>query len=264
MQKNVQHHPSMSVDKIKGFEVELGYWARELSLEGSHPDAIHERTDPKLMERGFPGQLLTPLINERKRATGRKPRVLDVGSGPLSMLVHGALTQMFELTAADPLAARYSQLLKENDFDPGYPLVECFGEQLSEKFEEESFDLVWIHNALDHSQDPQVVLRECAKVLRPNGYLIFMGWSREGSAEHWYGLHRHDLYMLPDVRLMCDTRASLGRLAGKVNRLLPFVRRRAETKCINDGLPLEVVQASEPTTAVKKWMSIVWRKTAAS
>ncbi len=176
------------------------------------------------------------------------------------MLAHGPQTGLFDLEAVDPLATHYARLLKKHGYQPGYRLVECFGERLAEVFEAESCDLVWIHNALDHSQQPHVVLQQCARVLRQGGYLIVQGWSREGTAEHWYGLHQHDIYLLPDGRLMCETRRPLGCIGTLVNRVLPRVRRRATTRRLDEGLPLQVVQASEPTTAVKQWIRIVFCK----
>ena len=38
-----------------GFQSELAYWDRELSLQGDYPDAILNRSVPERMEREFPG-----------------------------------------------------------------------------------------------------------------------------------------------------------------------------------------------------------------
>ena len=59
---------------------------------------------------------------------------------------------------------------------------------------------------------------------------------------------------------MCETRRPLGRIGTLVNRVLPRVRRRATTRRLDVGLPLQVVQASEPTTGVKQWIRIVFCK----
>lgn len=252
--------PPPSVAAVPGFAVELQYWDRELSMQGDHPLAIRQRTDPALMHEAFPPHVLMPWIEALATRFGRRPRVLDVGSGPLSMLALGPQTGVFDLVAADPLASHYARLLAKHGHRTAYPLVECFGERLASVFEPGSFDLVWIHNALDHSQQPHVVLQQCASVLRPGGYLILQGWSREGSAEHWHGLHQHDIFLQPGARLMCETRRPLGRIGTLVNRVLPRVRWPATTRRLDDGLPLQVVQASEPTTAVKQWIHVVYGK----
>jgi SAM-dependent methyltransferase len=250
------------VEDVPGFAIELAYWDRELSLQGSYPLAIRQRTDPALMQQALPPHDLLPRIDELTQQLGRRPRVLDVGSGPLSMLAHGPQTGSFDLVATDPLAAHYQRLLQKHGYTPAYPQVPCFGERLGEAFAADSFDLVWIHNALDHSQQPHVVLQQAARVLRPGGYLLVQGWSREGTAEHWSGLHQHDLFLLPGGRLMCETRRGLGRFGTLVHRVLPFVRGRATTRRLDEGLALELVATGDPTPGVKQWIRVVWRKQA--
>lgn len=59
-----------------------------------------------------------------------------------------------------------------------------------------------MYNALDHSQQPNVVVRQLVDVLRPDGYLLIQGWSREGTSQAWNGLHQHDLFVAPGGRPM--------------------------------------------------------------
>jgi SAM-dependent methyltransferase len=40
-------------------------------------------------------------------------------------------------------------------------------------FEDSSFDAVFCINSADHSQSPQAVISECARVLRPGGIFVF-------------------------------------------------------------------------------------------
>ncbi len=227
----------------KGFESELAYWDTELSLKGHYPDAILDRLQPERMKNTFPA-MLTPYLDEIRACRGCAPAVLDVGSGPLSMLVYGARAGEFELTCADPLADHYDRLLRKYGYAPNSVLVRCFGEQLSASFGSGAFDLVWIHNALDHTQSPAAVFREMTLVLRPGGYLVLQGWSREGGAEGYIGLHQHDIYIAHDGRLMCETRTARGTVAC----------------CLTAGLPLVTVDSSEPTDSVKQWVRVIFRK----
>lgn len=107
--------------------------------------------------------------------------------------------------------------------------------------------MAWIHNALNHTQYPVVVLKEMVSVLKPHGYLILQGWSREGTAEGWIGLHQHDICLLPDGRLMCESRGARDESSLSVC-------------CINEELPVEIVEWSEPTLEVKKWIRMIYRK----
>ena len=153
------------------FQGELAYWDLELSLKGYYPQVILNRLDPKRMGEEFPGYLMP--IFETLRQDYRPPiKVLDVGSGPLSMLALGDVRKYFELTAVDPLADRYKELLEKYGYSVEYGMARCFGERLVAAFGREVFHLVWIHNALDHTQCPDVVVKEMVQVLRTGGYLV--------------------------------------------------------------------------------------------
>ena len=229
-----------------GFRSELDYWDKELSLKGTYPEAILDRTQPERMANCFPAYII-PLVQEAARSHGRLPRVLDAGSGPLSMLVYGSVHGLFELTCADPLATEYAALLTKYGYPSRSRLVECRGEELSGVFGPEAFDLVWIHNALDHSQSPRDVFVEMTRVLAPGGYLIVQSWAREGRTEGYVGLHQHDLYLGAPGQLMCETRGSAH--PGAV--------------CLNEGLALELIESSSEFTGEREWIRLIYRKPAA-
>ncbi len=229
------------------YDSEIGFWDKELSLKGDYSEPILNRSVPERMINEFPTYTL-PVIEALQRKNNAKPRVLDIGSGPLSMFAYGSHQELIDLVAADPLADQYKELLDKYHYTLTYPLVKVFGEELASRFGEQSFDIVWIHNALDHSRDPQIVLKQMVKVLKPGGYLYVQGWSKEGTAEGWYGLHQHDIYLAPGNRLICESRIQ--------TENDPFIFAR----CINEDLPLELIESSEPTADVKIWVKMVWRK----
>jgi SAM-dependent methyltransferase len=223
------------------FSQEIAYWDKELSLGGDYPDAIRKRSTPERMVEEFPAYL-SGYFEELKAHAGasRKPRVLDVGSGPLSMLAHGFHSGLFDLTCVDPLADRYLKLLSQHGLTPNSPLVEGFGEDLVKLFPEGTFDMAWMHNALDHSQSPAEVVKGMAHSVRDGGYVVIQGWAREGTAEGWNGLHQHDLYLEPNGRLMCQSR-------GKA------------AVCISDDLPLETVETFDQPEKPRGWMRVIYR-----
>ncbi len=224
------------------FDSELAYWDLELSLKGTYPHDILDRTQPERMVHIYPAYI-DPLLREVAERRKCRPAVLDVGSGPLSMLIYGAENGIFDLTCADPLADAYVELLAKYGYPVRTKMVCCAGEELSGVFGAEAFDIVWMHNALDHSQWPQSVFREMVRVLRPGGYMVVQGWTREGAAEAYEGLHQHDLYIARCNRLMCETHGE----------------RRAR-RCLNRGLPLDVIECSQPDRRIRQWMRVIFRK----
>lgn len=221
------------------FQEELDYWDNELSLKGTYPNAIINRTTPELLIKEFPNILFRYITLSRINGN-EKPKILDVGSGALSMLSFASFNGLADLTCADPLNDEYIKLVKKYNYPLYYETVSVYGEKLTSKLSKNSFDIAWMYNAIDHSQNPKKVVEEMTKVLKPNGYLIISGWNREGSSEGWRGLHQSDIFLSPLGKLMRETPTKI--------------------ECIDEGLPLSVVEKTNASVEERTWMTIVYQK----
>ena len=230
----------------RGFHSEAQFWRKELTLTGDFADCVGATLDPERMDRAFPNDL-TPHIDGLRERFGPMLRALDVGCGPASLLALGHLRGTFDLTGVDPLADFYRAALAEQDRAPVGALRTGFGEGLTAMFPRESFHLVFTCNALDHTQSPRRVLSEMCALTAPGGTLVVQGFVREGSANHFHGLHQNDLYMLSDGRLMCR------------KRVWPL-RRGGWAVAISDSLPLSVVFQTPPSTEIKSALRVIYRK----
>jgi SAM-dependent methyltransferase len=207
------------------YELELAYWDKELSLLGDYPEDMKNRTIPERMKNIFPSCLF-PLMGEVK---GRLPKILDVGSGPVSMLNYAVVNNLAEVIAADPLSEGYYKLLFTYGYSIKYPMVTCPGEELSKHFKEGSFDITWCHNALDHSKSPCEVMKEMAHVTRTDGYIVIHTWENEGAYESFYGLHKHNLFFNEGLCLQ-SLAGDFGMLSLPVNitKDLPVIIHKVE------------------------------------
>jgi len=220
------------------FASELSYWEQQI-VQSVYEEATRRRATREGLTEEFP--YLIPYLKDIHRAAARrKPQVLDVGSGPLSMLAFWHNTGMFDLIAVDPLANEYVALLARHGRSPNCPLVQGYGEHLDSLFPPDTFDLAWMHNAMDHTQSPAAVLRAMSTVVRPSGHIIIHGWCHEGSTQAWNGLHQHDLYVEHDG-LMCQS-------------------RNEEPRRIDEGLPLEAAEVFRKKIGLRSWMRIVFQK----
>ncbi len=198
---------------IENFKSEIEYWDRELSLQGDYPEDMKDRITPERMINIFPKCLL-PLMTEIK---DRLPKVLDVGSGPVSMLNYGEENKVIHLIAADPLSLEYQKLLQKYGYKVNYPMFPMTGEELSRELQENYFDITWCHNALDHSQSPGEVVKEMTKVTRYGGYIIICTWENEGTWEGFHGLHKHNLFFKDNDLWLKTLAGDNGILSSEVN-----------------------------------------------
>ncbi|MEM4655315.1 MAG: methyltransferase domain-containing protein [Thermosphaera sp.] len=246
---NIRDLPSVKaiLEEDPLFENEINFWWRELSLVGEFGGDILNRTIVERQHKVFPASLL-PLLETIYQKQKRKPRVLDVGSGPLSMLGWGVTHGLMELVAVDPLADVYLDFLKELAYPPlSYPLIKTKGEELGSLFAENSFDLIWIRNALDHCVDPPEVMRQMNSILQPGGFLFLSGFVREASFEGGRGLHKFDVYVDDSLQVICEHYdSSKGGSVGKVS--------------IASFLPLKLVECSQPSQRIRDWMYVIWQK----
>jgi len=89
--------------------------------------------------------------------------ILDLGCGPTLV---GRLFAKGKLVGIDPLANE----LKIQKLYPAVKIVNGRGEELP--FADESFDVVFCRNVIDHSQSPRKIVSEAHRVLRKSGLLL--------------------------------------------------------------------------------------------
>ena len=165
---------------------EIDYWQQILT---ERSPLLH---DHKLRGEAFSRELREALADVQRRGNSR-PRLLEVGSGPVSIIAAGVDERLVDVTAVDPLARVYRDLLSLNGLD--YPVRPRpgRGEYLRRLFGPRAFDVVYSSNALDHTTSPRRCLEQMCEVLKTGGYLVLEGFINEGSNGKWIGLHQHDL-----------------------------------------------------------------------
>ena len=163
---------------VSGLDGELHFWDQWLATQGLQwPDDFQSRLDP---HREIEPWLLCEVDNG-------PVRVLDVGSGPLTCLGFYHRGRRVELTACDPLAPFYAELIAKHGVSCPVPTQLGFAEDLSAFFSLDEFDVVHCRNALDHSFEPVRGIEEMLLVLKPGGQIVLSHVINE--AEHGqYGL----------------------------------------------------------------------------
>jgi len=114
--------------------------------------------------------------------------VLDLGCGVISYM-RGSVRPLYQ---CDLLAHYYGQFFDYQAHGEEKPQA-IAGESLLEAFGAGFFSLINISNALDHCQDPALVMDQAEACLIPGGTLIVHGFENEASFENWNGLHQWNL-----------------------------------------------------------------------
>ncbi|MBE0573512.1 hypothetical protein IH575_01270, partial [Candidatus Dojkabacteria bacterium] len=117
-------------------------------------------------------------------------KILDTGAGPATCL--GKVSKDFEskLSAVDALGDLYSDLYVKYNIIPPIITELCDSEELLNKFELDSFDIVHNRNALDHSYNPIEGISQMLSIVRKGGAVILLHEENEGVNEGYWGMHQ--------------------------------------------------------------------------
>ena len=167
-----------------GLRHEARWWRDYLRTRGAQwPEEFEQRFDPD-------ARLTEPLVADRVARFGRdEVSVLDVGAGPASVLGRRCGTVSLRLTAVDPLAEQYQQILAHEGLTPPVPTEPCEGERLVERFGTDRFSIAFARNSLDHAVDPLAIIRQMIAVVEPGGFVDLRHYRPEGLNTNYNQLH---------------------------------------------------------------------------
>jgi hypothetical protein len=121
-------------------------------------------------------------------------KILDVGSGPRSAFGNQIKNKSVDLVCCDPLADKYTELLKKYRIPQVVPLMQVEAEKLLEHFSFNQFDIVLARNCLDHAYSPEQCILQMAAVTNNCVYLLHC--VNEGANANYHGLHKWDFELI--------------------------------------------------------------------
>jgi SAM-dependent methyltransferase len=157
---------------------EVRWWERHISIWKEFED----RLNPNLPLQALIANLLPP--------DQRYVKILDVGAGPLTIVGKQYLDYDIDLTAVDPLANEYAKLISKYRVNLPVKTRKADAEKLTEVFPENTFDLAYARNCLDHSYNPEKAILEMIKVTKPGRYILLEHQANEGEHQGYRGLHQ--------------------------------------------------------------------------
>jgi SAM-dependent methyltransferase len=94
------------------------------------------------------------------------------------------------ITACDPLADEYADMARRHGIARPVETVRPDAERLTERFAQDSFNLVHASNSLDHAYDPFRAIEQMLAVTKPGGSVILRHFPNEAVKENYQGLHQ--------------------------------------------------------------------------
>jgi len=190
-----------------GLPSELGFWDAYFRTKGLQwADSYGIRLDPDFPLQPRPAALLPPQS---------EVHILDVGAGPLTYLGKKTEGKQINITAVDPLALEYDNILSKYQVIPIIRTQKLAAEELTKRFPPNSFDLVFARNCIDHSYDPQRAILQMIKVVKSGGYVLLEHTPNEADNENYDGLHQWNFSMSANGHFLIGSRSKQVDITGK-------------------------------------------------
>lgn len=163
---------------------EVNFWIQFIVKNHNEEFFVNNQLNPNL-----------PFQEELKKyvKAGNQAKILDVGSGPFTLLGRIWDGIKLDITAIDPLADEYNKIFSKLKINVPVKPRKGNVENISELFPENYFDFIYMSNSLDHSYNPLEGLRQLIKVVKQNSIIYLSHWINEAEHNNYYGFHQWNL-----------------------------------------------------------------------
>ncbi len=242
-----KHH--LSNWKI-GLNHEISFW-KEWIIKLANDRSITDRLDEKMPLQPSLCKLLTQSFSTSANFIYH---LLDLGSGPLTSLGKVYNNHNIQITATDPLANFYLKILDDVNVIPLVRPVEIASENLTQIFNESSFELVTGINSLDHSHNPLEAIIQAIKVVKPGCYILLANERNEGVNEGYVGLHQWNFDVVNNDFIIWNptVRWNVSKKLNPIVSIICEITKDREFVDSNDVLVVKIHKRIKPDTAIKE------------
>lgn len=159
----------------EGKKAELSFWHGWLMAKGKKYEAPRPLSDR-----------FNFMIGDKKRVT-----IANLGAGAMSLIGDFRQGIKVKVVPLDLLADKYHKLLKELKLKPTNTVKKQDMTKLT--YKNNTFDIVYCDNALDHSQDPYKAVCEMVRVCKHGGWIYLRHIAHEGQRHHYHGIHQWNI-----------------------------------------------------------------------
>lgn len=163
------------------------------------------------------------MIGGKKRV-----RIANLGAGALNMLGDFRDNVRVTVVSSDLLADEYKNLHGEFSIKPPTPVEKQ--DMTSLTYQDNSFDIVYCANALDHTQDPYKALQEMVRICKPGGWIYLRHIAHEGKRHGYRNLHQWNLDITEDGDCIIWNKADFQTATFLLSDIYPGFTTEAELK----------------------------------
>lgn len=194
-----KHIPQSAKSRWRaGVDSEISFWDEYFRTKGfDRSDNYKFRLNPDLPLQRRLVALLPPQT---------KVQILDVGAGPLTYLGKRCEGKQIDITAIDPLADEYNDILDKYMVHPLVKTQKLAAEDIAASFSPNTFDLVFARNCIDHAYDPEKAILQMIKAVKSGRYVLLEHIPNEAENEKYAGLHQWNFSKSPEGDFIIGSR----------------------------------------------------------
>lgn len=170
--------------RAKALREEVAFWDKWLATKGLEwPSEYIDRQNPDL-------EFQPHLRRYIENIPDNPVHILDVGSGPLTTLGKKIGSRNIEITATDLLAPYYDQILDKHAIAPCVRTTFADVENLTSKFSNNIFSMVYAKNCIDHTKNPLKAIGQMVAVVKESHFVVLEHAENEAENHNYIQLHQ--------------------------------------------------------------------------
>jgi SAM-dependent methyltransferase/glycosyltransferase involved in cell wall biosynthesis len=158
-----------------GKKNELDYWREWLKRKGASYQNLRRLSST-----------FDFMIGDKKEV-----KIANLGAGAMCLIGDSRRDVKVKVISSDLLADEFEKIKKQLNITSPNPIEKQDMTNLT--YENNTFDIVFCANALDHCQNPYKALEEMVRVCKPGGWIYLIHHAHEGKRLAYSGLHQWNI-----------------------------------------------------------------------
>lgn len=170
-----QDPPTENYNELEDYQSEMNFWRGWLVGNGKaneNPGGLRKR--------------FHFMIGDKKEV-----KIADLGAGAMCLIGNYHHDVKVKVISSDLLADEYAKMRAELNINPQIVVEKQDMENLT--YGDNTFDIVYCGNALDHTKDPYKALKEMLRICKAGGYIYLRHIAHEGKRHNYRNLHKWNI-----------------------------------------------------------------------